>query len=44
MTITCSICGKPVSLEEIREISLENDTIVKICNMVRKRMARMNTA
>ena len=38
MTITCSICGKPVSLEEINAIALYNDTIIKICNNVRKRM------
>ena len=44
MTITCSICGKPVSLEEINTIALSNETIVKICNIVRKRMERMNRA
>lgn len=38
MTITCSVCGKPLSLSEINSIALTNETIVKICNIVRKRL------
>lgn len=44
MTISCSICGKQLSLEEINDCLLYNEVMVKICNMVRKRVNQTNCA
>ena len=44
MIITCSICGKQLSLEEINDSLLYNEVMVKLCNMVRKRVNQTNCA
>ena len=44
MILTCSICGKPYENEDICDISLTNDTIKMICNLVRKRVEKAQCA
>jgi len=37
MTVSCSICGKPVKVEDLKSIALNSDTIVKVCHIAQKR-------